>query len=148
MKVALKKDIEKLGKRGDIKEVADGYARNYLIPRGLVEMASAAVIKRTEKVRQARELAESKEKEKLAEVADKIAGQSIEIKAKVGADDKLFGSITNANIAQAIKAKTKTEIDKKLITLSEPIKKIGEYKVKVRFVDEVEAEVIVKVIAE
>ncbi|NQV12802.1 MAG: 50S ribosomal protein L9 [Parcubacteria group bacterium] len=147
MKVALKEDVEKLGKKGDIKEVADGYARNFLIPRGLVEMATEAVIKRTEKIRQARKVTDVKEQKELSKLADQVAGQKIKLKAKAK-DDKLFGSIAAADIAQAIADKTKVEIDKKMVVLPEPIKKVGEYVVKIKFVDDVEAEVVVKVVAE
>lgn len=148
MKVALKEDMEKFGKKGDIKEVADGYARNYLIPRGLVEIATAAVIKRTEKMRQAHTAAEAKQKEEMLQLADKIEGKSFRIKTKVGEDKKLFGSITAADIVKAIKDKTKVEIDKKMIVLAEPIKKAGEHKVQIKLATEVEAQITVKVVAE
>ncbi|MFH2105590.1 MAG: 50S ribosomal protein L9 [Parcubacteria group bacterium] len=147
MKVALKEDVEKLGKKGDIKEVADGHARNFLIPRGLVEMATEAVIKRTEKIRQARKTTETVQQAELSKLADQVAGQKIELKAKAK-DDKLFGSITTTDIAQAVADKTKVEIDKKMVVLAEPIKKVGEYVVKIKFVDDVEAEVVIKVVAE
>ena len=148
MKVALKEDVENLGKKGDIKEVADGYARNYLIPKGLVEIATEAVIKRTEKVRVERAAEEEKQKEKLSKLAEKVSGQNIKIKAKAEDDGKLFGSVSATDIAKAITDKTKTEVNKKMIILSKSIKKVGDHVVKVKFVDNVEAELTIKITAE
>lgn len=148
MKVALKEDIEKLGKKGDIKEVADGYARNYLIPHGLVEMATEAVIKRTVKIRRDSKAAETKQQAESIELADQIAGKKVTIKAKASADGKLFGSISAADIAKAITDKTKVAVDKKTVVLTSPVKKTGEHKVKIKFAEGVEAEVVIKVVAE
>ena len=147
MKVALKKEVAKLGQPGDIKNVADGYARNFLIPHGLAEIATAAVIKRTEKIRQERALTEAKQKVELGKVAQSIAGKKILLQAKAK-KGKLFGSITTAQIAEAITKQTQVLIDKKLIVLAEPIKEIGEYVVPVKFKEEVATELVIKVTAE
>jgi len=147
MKVALKEDVEKLGKKGDLKNVADGYARNFLIPRGLVEIATQEVIKRTEKIREAREAETAKQKDAMTKLAEKITGQKIEIKAKAK-NDKLFGSISAAKIAKAITEQTKTAIDKKMIVLAKPIKKVGDYNVRIKLADEVETDLVIKVAAE
>ena len=147
MKVALKEDVEKLGKKGDLKNVAAGYARNFLIPKGLVEIATQEVIKRTAKIRKTREAEAAKQKEAMTKLAEKITGQKIEIKAKAK-NDKLFGSISAAKIAKAITEQTKTAIDKKMIVLAKPIKKVGEYNVRIKLADEVETDLVVKVTAE
>jgi large subunit ribosomal protein L9 len=138
MQVLLLKDVGKVGREGDIVSVADGYARNYLIPRNMAVKAGKGAIdiqkslQRRRVVRAQAELAECKE------VAERIASFSCTISAKVGEDEKLFGSVTASDIADALR-KEGLDIDKKKIVLDAPIRNLGIYSVKVRLHPEVES---------
>lgn len=146
MKVILMSDVKALGKKGDLVEVAEGYARNFLIPRGLAKEATAANLKALEtekthaKAKAQRELAEAK---KTAEVLEKT---SIVIPAKTGDSGRLFGSVTALDIVQAVKKATGVELDKRKIDLDEPIKMLGEYRVQVKVHPEVSAQLTVRVV--
>jgi len=131
MKLILKKDVEKLGKEGDIVKVKPGYGRNFLIPQGLAILGTPKEIKSTELRNEA--LKEEKEKmvKELQKKAEKIKKASIKIKSKVGESGKLFGSVTCEDIAQEIKNQLRIEVDKKNIEISESIKKMGKYEVRV-----------------
>jgi large subunit ribosomal protein L9 len=138
VKVLLLKDVEKVGREAEIVTVADGYARNYLIPKRLAIRASKGAIDiqksltRRRVVRAEAELAECKE------LAERLGNLSCTISAKVGEDERLFGSVSPADIAEALR-KEGVEIDKKKIVLDFPIKNLGIYSVKVRLGPEVEA---------
>ena len=138
MKIILIEDLETLGQSGQIIEVKDGYARNYLIPHGLAKLATPANIKIAEQIERRKLVKIEKEKEQAEEFAAKLSSISCTIPVKVGLDDKLYGTVTSAN----------TEIDKKDILLEEPIKKIGVYKIPVRIHADVTAEVKVWVVKE
>jgi large subunit ribosomal protein L9 len=147
MEVILRETIANVGRAGEIVKVKSGYARNYLLPKGLAYPATAANKRRveTEAVRRAqRSAAELGDAELLAE---KLAAVSIEFTVKAGEGDKLFGSITSADIAAKLAEKGYT-IDKRAIELDEPIKMIGIYKVPIRLYSEVKAEVRVWVVKE
>lgn len=144
-KVILQEDVEKLGNRGQVVEVKDGYARNYLLPRKLALEASPGNMKRLEKMRAAfakKSAVEMADAQKLAEL---LAGVSLEITRKSGENDQLFGSVTSADISEALAAKDFT-IDKRKIQLAEPIKSIGNFEVPVKLHREVTASVKVAVI--
>ena len=138
MEILLLTDVEKVGKEGDIVTVADGYARNYLIPgRKAIRASKGAAdiqknIQRRRILRAEAELTESKE------LAERIGGLSCTVSAKVGEDEKLFGSVTAADIAESL-LKEGLEIDKKKIVLESPIKNLGIYSVPIRLQPEVEA---------
>lgn len=132
MKVILRQDIEKLGDRGDIKEVKSGYARNYLIPRGLAVAANRSNLKTLEEQKRVDERKEKKIEEKLTERADFIAGSTVEISARAGAEGRIYGSVTAAQISAALKEKFDLEIDKRRVLLDSPIKNIGEHTVNMR----------------
>jgi large subunit ribosomal protein L9 len=147
MEVILRETIANVGRAGEIVKVKSGYARNYLLPKGLAYPATAANKRRVEgeAVRRAqRSAAELGDAELLAE---KLAAVSIEFTVKAGEGDKLFGSITSADIAEKLAEKGYT-IDKRAIELDEPIKMIGIYKVPIRLYSEVKAEVRVWVVKE
>jgi len=147
MEVILRETIANVGRAGEIVKVKSGYARNYLLPKGLAYPATAANKRRVEAeaVRRAqRSAAELGDAELLAE---KLAAVSIEFTVKAGEGDKLFGSITSADIAAKLAEKGYT-IDKRAIELDEPIKMIGIYKVPIRLYSEVKAEVRVWVVKE
>jgi large subunit ribosomal protein L9 len=132
MRVILIQDVDRLGSAGDVKEVADGYGRNYLLPKGLAEFASPAGLKRAEEYRNAeegRQQALNTEMEGLARLLD---GLEINIKAKAGDKDRLYGSVTSADIAEEAQRLTGHEIDKRKVLLDEPIHQLGEYDVAVK----------------
>jgi large subunit ribosomal protein L9 len=147
MKVILKEDIESLGKAGDAIKVADGYARNYLIPKGLAVEASGKNVMMIEQEKKL-VLQKLEKQKKIAEsMAAKAAGVVCTIKRRIGEQDKLFGSVNPKDI-EAILKENGVDIDKKWIVLEEPIKALGEYPVKIKFPGGVVAEIKVAVIAE
>ncbi len=147
MKVILREDIEKLGKAGEVVKVADGYGRNFLIPRNLAFLANVRNMKTLEHDRRVIETRAKKARKAAEDVAQTLSGMAIAISAKAGEEGKLFGAVTSRDIAEALeKAGVKT--DRKSIQLAEPIKQVGEYKVKVRVAAEVVPEITVNVTAE
>jgi len=145
MKVILREDVDKLGRMGDLVNVADGYARNYLLPRNLAALATTKNIKELE--HQKRVIADRIKKEKTAaeEEAKKIGAVSVSIPAQVGEEGKLFGSVTSKDIAEAIAAQG-FAIDKRKIVLEKPIKEIGTFMVPVKVHHDVTAQVKVEVV--
>lgn len=147
MKVILKEDIKHVGKMGQILDVADGYARNYLIPKGLVAEASTKNIKLLEHEKRIIQERAKKIKNSAQDVASRISSLAISIKAKAGEEGKLFGSITTMDIAEALQ-KEGVEIDKKKISLEEPIKRLGSYTVNIKLHTDVSAPLNIQVIEE
>lgn len=131
MEVILMKAVEGLGADGDIVRVAGGYARNYLIPKGLAEPVTVAARRRLERLRAARAAEDAARRKAAAETARRIAETSVTIRAKAGAEGKLFGSVTPAQIADALKLQG-IEIDRHLIELPEPIRELGVVTVPIR----------------
>jgi|SRR6056297_1462491 len=145
MKVILRKDVEKLGKEGDLVEVADGYGRNYLIPKGAADEATpenVRVLKRRKK-EEAR-LAEDK-LEDAQEYAENLKKVNVLIKIKAGENGKLFGSVNTKDIAEALEKDHKIKIDKRKIELEEPIKNTGDHMVNVKLHPEVKGQVKVTI---
>ena len=138
MKVILKKDIDKLGSFGDKVEVSGGYARNYLFPKELAWPASANYEKKVGELRKRLRDKDEKEKSEALELAKKIEETSLTIEVDSGEDDKLFGSVTSMDITKKLND-SGFDIDKKIIELDQPIKKLGVYKVPVKLHPEVEA---------
>lgn len=132
MKVVLKKDVPGLGKAGEIKKVADGYARNYLIPKGLAAVATPGAIKQAELERAAEERRAQKLQQEAQELAQRLASQTLIFKARAGEGDRLYGSITNADIARAIQEAVGMEVDKRKVLLEHPIRELGEHTVAVK----------------
>lgn len=131
MEVILLKDVPGLGRSGDIKEVPEGYARNYLIPKGLAVKSTKGRVKDIELRKTAEAMKEVKEKEMATRLAEKLKGTTLTFKVKVGEENKLFGSITSADIAERLNSKG-FNIDKHQIVLKEPLKYLGTYEVTVR----------------
>ena len=147
MEVILREHVDNLGRRGDIVKVTPGYARNYLLPRKLalaVTDNNKRQIEREKKLAEARDM---EEKSAAEAVAGRIAALDIEIARRVGENDTLYGSVTSADIAQALKDKG-FEIDKRKIVLADPLKALGETTVPVKIHRDVTAQVRVKVVAE
>ncbi len=148
MKVILTKNVPKLGEVGDICEVASGYGRNYLIPQGMAILATAGArrqvddLKRTERRRLARLRSDAEQ------LAERIAGTRLEFWARVGETGRLYGSITAADIAEALAARIGVEIDRRKIHLEEPLRTLGEHEVMVHLLPQVEASIVVNVEAE
>jgi len=140
MRIILQEDVEKLGTRGQVVEVKEGYARNFLLPRNLALEASAANMKRLEKIRAAFAKQEATEKEAAQKLAELLSGVSIEIARKAGENGQLFGSVTPADISDALSAKG-FHVDKRKITLADPVKLVGEFDIPLKLHREVEAKV-------
>lgn len=145
MKVILKENIKSLGKMGDIKDVRNGFANNYLFPNNLALMATDANMKVFEDFKRTASKRAEKNALQMKDLVEKLAATSVNITVQAGADDKLYGSVTTGDIADAL-AKQGIEIDKRKIMLDEPIKQIGLFPVKVHLAQDVEAEVKVWVI--
>jgi len=145
MQVLLLKDVHGLGHAGEIKKVTDGYARNFLIPRKLATVATDVAIKQAEQHRQAVSRQQIKVLTEAQAFAQVLDGVSLSFKARAGEGDKLYGSITNAHIAEALAEKVGREVDKRKIDLEEPIKEIGTHAVTIRLAPEAEAKIIVVV---
>jgi large subunit ribosomal protein L9 len=132
MKVVLIQEVPGLGNVGDVKEVSGGYGRNYLIPKGYAQFATPNVLKKVDKLRTVEEKRQQSLNMEMADFAKKLEGLEVIIKAKVGGQERLYGSVTAADIADYIKQLTGQEIDKRKVMLSEAIHKIGEYGVSVK----------------
>ena len=145
MKVILKQDVKGLGKKDEIVNASDGYAKNYLIPRGIAVVASTGNV--NEAVNKQKAIAEKKQREfdTAKEFAAKLEGKTVTIKAKAGESGKLFGAVSNKDIADAIKNQYKIEIDKKKIVLNDPIKTAGNHEVEIRIYAGVVTKVNVKI---
>lgn len=144
MQIILREDIDKLGVRGDVVKVKEGYARNYLLPRRLAVTATESNKKIVEQERQAHLRKEATLKGQAEELGKLMANLQIVIKQKAGENDHLFGSVTAQDIANALEAQKYT-IDRKKIVLDEPIKQLGDYKVTVKLHKEVSVEIPVSV---
>lgn len=139
MKILLRADVDNVGKKGDIVEVADGYARNYLVPRGLALRATPGLRDQAEAMRRNREARERRDREAAEAIAAQFTGRIIAIKARAGGEGRLFGSVTAVDIADAVLAQTGAELDRRRIDLDEPIKELGPAEVSVRLHPEVVA---------
>jgi large subunit ribosomal protein L9 len=131
MKLILQEDVEKLGTRGELVDVAEGYARNFLLPRKLGLEATPGNMKRLEKMRSAFAKKEAVERGDAQKLAEMLAGVSLSLSRKAGESDQLFGSVTSSDIAEALAAQGYT-IEKRKIVLENPIKTIGEFEIPVR----------------
>jgi len=147
MEVILREHVENLGRRGEVVKVADGYARNYLLPRKLALLVTEGNKKQIERERAKLDAKEAEEKRVVEAVAERLASVEVVIARKVGETDALYGSVTAADIVDALNAKG-FEIDKRKLQLVEPIKKIGEVKVPVKLHREITVPLTVKVVAE
>jgi large subunit ribosomal protein L9 len=144
MKVLLLKDVYKLGRAGDVKRVADGYGRNYLLPQGLAVLATAGAVKQAESIRNRANTQRAELNKEMSGVADRITGLVIGFGARAGETGKLYGSITHQMIADEITRKTGQTVDRRQIEC-EPIRNLGEHKCTVRLTVDLNPEV--KIIA-
>jgi len=144
-KVILREDVANLGKRGDICEVSDGYARNFLLPKGLAMKANDGAICQAGSMRRARDVRDAQERSEAEAVASKLVPRTIAIKAKAGSEGRLFGSVTAADIVEAVEAQTGIVLDRRRLLLAEPIKQVGTHSVAVKLHADVEFPVTIEV---
>jgi large subunit ribosomal protein L9 len=128
MKVILRSDLDRVGKRGDIIDVADGYGRNYLLPRGLAIKATDGAVDQAAKMRRARDLRDASDRESAQTIASTLVPKVIQITAKAGKEGRLFGSVTSADIVDAIASQTGIELDRRTLDI-DAIKTVGEHTV-------------------
>jgi large subunit ribosomal protein L9 len=147
MRIILRADVDRLGNKGDLLDVADGYARNYLMPRGLALAATTGAVAQAESMREARSRRDAADRESAEAVRDRLASSVVRIPAQSGTDGRLFGSVTAADVADAIVAQMGVELDRKRLHLDEPIRALGVHDVTLRLHPEVEAHVSVEVVA-
>lgn len=139
MKVVLNSDVEKLGRRGDIVDVAAGYARNFLLPRKLAIFATKGSLKQAEAMLRSRDEKDRKERTVFEEIAGRIGSTPLVIKARAGAEGQLFGSITNADIAEELEKVLGQPIDRRKVVLADPIKSLGTHQFAVNLASDVTA---------
>jgi large subunit ribosomal protein L9 len=148
MKVILVQDVKKLGTNGQILEVSDGYARNYLIPQGLAQAATKTKLKEIQEKTLKEEKKKTSEKDAAEALKNKLHGQEVSIKVKAGTGDKLFGAVTAKEIAEVLQSQYGINLDKKKIEITEPIKHLGQYQVKIKIYPNIQAEIKLLVMAE
>ncbi len=147
MKVFLKEDVKSLGKIGEVVNVAEGYARNYLIPKKLAVEANTKNVKEFEHQKRMMKEKMNKMREASKSLAEEMSSVRLTIKAKAGDEEKLFGSVTAMDIAEALKA-AGYDVDKRKVQLEEPIKRLGSYTVDIKIHPEITAKVTVEVVSD
>jgi large subunit ribosomal protein L9 len=146
MRVVLRSDIDKVGKRGDIIDVADGYARNYLLPKGHAIVATKGVTAQANAMRRARDLKDAKDRESAEMVARTLVPLVIRIPARAGSGGRLFGSVTSTDVVDAVGNQAKVVLDRRRLHLDEPIKTLGMHEIPVKLHADVEFRVTVEVV--
>ena len=148
MKVVLRDDIENVGRKGDLIEVTDGFARNYLVPRGLAMKATKGVVQQADAMRRNRDARDAREREAAQALADQLTGQRIELRARAGEGGRLFGSVTAADVVEAVRVQTGVELDRRKTQLADPLKELGAVEIPVKLHTDVEVTLTVDVVAE
>jgi large subunit ribosomal protein L9 len=148
MKIILQREVEKLGVPGDVVDVADGYARNFLIPRKLAVPATKGSVKHAETLKQAHEARVQKAVQEAQAVADKLGATAVRIRGKAGEDGRLFGSVTPAKVAEEIEKAAGVPIDRRHLDLPEPIRSVGAHEVVIHLHQDVSATVTIDVVRE
>ena len=143
MEVLLLKDVEQLGEAGEIKRVANGYARNFLIPRGLAVIATPGAVRQVELQLESEARREAKELDEAQALAQALEGLTVTFQARAGESDRLYGSITNANIADALSEQVEQEVDRRKLVMDEPLKELGTHAVAIHLAPGAEAKVTV-----
>lgn len=137
MKVVFLEDVPNIAKAGDVKEVADGYGRNFLIPKKLAALVRPEITSRLEAQRREQTKKQENMEAELARMADQLEGKEITLKAKAGAKERLYGRVTSADIAAALERTTGITVDKRKIELAEPIRELGSFDVAIRLAKDV-----------
>ena len=138
MKVILQKTVERLGDPGDVADVADGYARNYLIPRGLAIKAEKGAVRHAERLKRAHETRIKARKGEFESLAARLIQAPVVVRARAGEEGKLFGSVTAADVAEAVSTQAGVAVDRKDVHLDEPIRSVGTHEVRIHLVPEVD----------
>lgn len=147
MKVILRADISGLGKRGDIVDVSDGHGRNYLLPRGLGIKASDGAVTQAAAMRRRRDLRDAADRDSAQTIASALVAKLISIKAKAGGEGRLFGSVTAADVVEAVADQTGIELDRKMLTVPDHIKTVGQYGVVAKLHQDVQFDITIDVVA-
>ncbi len=147
VRLVLRSDVAQVGKKGDIVEVSDGYGRNFLLPKGLAFVASHGVEAQAAKMRQSRDVRDASDRAAAQDVATSLVPKVVTIAARAGAEGKLFGSVSTAEIVEAVSAQTGVTIDRRALHLDEPIKTVGTHLVPAKLHAEVEFPITVEVVA-
>ena len=145
MRVILKREVRGLGRPGDVKDVADGYAQNFLIPKGLAIEATAGELKHLSQERQADKLKKDRAHADAEELAKRLATITLMFRLKAGKDGKTFGSVTNKDVAETLKREHGIEVDRAKITLTDPLRTLGAHTVEIRLAPDIRARVMVAV---
>lgn len=148
MRVLLRDEVQGLGKRGDIVDVARGFARNFLLPSGRAVAASPGIETQAASMRRSRDLRDARDREAAESVATVIAGRTLTVSARAGSEGRLFGSVTTIDIAEALRQQFGATVERRRILLDEPIKTVGTHPVQVRLHPDVATEVMVEVEAQ
>jgi len=148
MRVIFLEDVAKIANAGDIKEVADGYGRNFLIPKKLAVLANAPEASLVETQKKIKAKREAKSRQDMLELAEKLEGKEIIIKGRSGTNERLHGSITNADIADELQNREGLLIDKRKIELDEPIHQLGNYEITIKLASDITPKILVTVIEE
>jgi large subunit ribosomal protein L9 len=141
LKVMLIKDVVNVGLAGDVKEVADGYGRNFLIPRRMAVLAGRGAEAEARRLREATAKREAKERDDAQELADVIDNKTVVVRLKVGSEDKVFGAITNDDVATALRLQHQVDVDRRKIDIKDPLKQLGEHQVPLRLHRDVTAHI-------
>jgi len=147
MKVVLRSDVDGVGRRGDIVEVAGGFARNYLLPEGRAMVATEGVQAQAQAMRKSRDLREAQDRESAQAQATLLTGAALRIEVRAGKAGRLFGSVSAADVAEAVHAQTGVELDRHRVVLAEPIKEVGTYEVPLDLFGGVSVAISVEVVA-
>jgi len=147
VKVILRVDVSDVGKKGDIIDVSDGYARNYLVPKGLALRATDGNVQQAASMRRARDLRDAKDRGAAEEVARVLVPAVITVKAKAGSEGRLFGSVTTTDVAAAVREQTGIEVDRRKLQLDEAIKSVGTHQIPIKLHSDVEFAITVEVVS-
>jgi large subunit ribosomal protein L9 len=147
MRLLLRSDVQGVGKKGDLVDVADGYARNFLVPRGLAMKATKGAESQAASMRRSRDVRDAADRSAAEEIAKVLVPQVINVSAKAGSEGRLFGSVTTADVVDAVQAQTGVELDRRALHLDEPIKTLGTHAVQAKLHAEVEFAITLEVAA-
>lgn len=145
MKIVMRQDVDKVGEKGSVQTVSDGFARNYLIPKGLAVLATAGELRHAEELRSVQERKLAKQEQQQRELSDRINGMRLTFTARAGAQGRLYGSVTGGDIADRLSSAVGTQVDRHKVVLESPIRSLGEHKVTVHLVGRLRPEVTVVV---
>ena len=145
MRVVLREDVENLGRKGDLLDVADGYARNFLVPRGLALKATDGSQAQAQAMRRSRDIRDAAARSAAEEVATKLVPKVIAISARAGGEGRLFGSVTTSDVVDAVRAQTGIELDRRTVRMDESIREVGTHRVTVKLHADVEFPVTLEV---